>query len=192
MAACPKCGITLDWWKVLRLDRTAALLSCERCGTLLKLDPRRVTELMGLFAIALFLPATNLFPFEWGIPWIVAVGLVFTLVWVALSRFQIVGENELAVTPEQEQRFRRYAVKRRRLNVAGHALLWGGLLLAFSHFYSPPEPGELLSVLGMAAAIVGMVLLLTTRCPYCLSITVKTTPWGPARCINCNRELNVD
>jgi hypothetical protein len=148
---------------------------------------------MGLFVVVMFLPATNLLPFEWGTAWFIAVGVIFVPVWVMFTKLQIVGESELAVTPEQEKQFLRYAAKRRRLNVVGHVLLWGGLLLAFSNLYSSkPELNEYKSVLGMAGVIVGMVLLSMTRCPYCKKTTIKNPFQNSVRCINCNREINVD
>ena len=53
MATCPKCGITLDWWKVLRLHRTAALLTCE-LWDLVEVDPGGPPSLWVFFVVVMF------------------------------------------------------------------------------------------------------------------------------------------
>lgn len=191
MAKCPKCKKSLDWWKLLQFDKTQ-LITCQLCGSILSMDSQRATILIGGFVAILFLPETNLLPFDWGYLWFMAVLLIYTPFYISYMKLNVVNHGELAITPNQEEGYTVYAKGRRRMNIFGHILLLGGLLIFFAGMsVSSMHISEIISVLGITAMIIGLSILAITRCPFCNKITVRNPFDNGGRCINCHREIDV-
>jgi hypothetical protein len=191
MARCPKCKEAQDWWKLLRFDKTQ-LMICQRCGSCLSMDSQRATILIGGLVAILFLPETNLLPFDWGFIWFIVVLAIYTPFYIYYMKLNIVSDGDLDITPNQEADFVSYTIGRSRLNYTGHILLWGGLLLFLAGMsVSSMHVSELVSVLGLLAVITGLGMLAITRCPFCKKITVRNPFDNSGRCINCHRDIDV-
>jgi len=191
MARCPHCKQAQDWWKLLQFDKTQ-LMSCPRCGTTLSMDSQRATILIGGFVAMIFLPETNLLPFDWGGFWFIAVLLLYMPFYIGYMKLNAVNPVDLAVTPSQEKEFAFYAKGRRHLYISGHILLWGGLLLFLAGmFVSSMQVSEIVMVLGLIAITFGFGILAVTRCPFCKKIAIRNPFDNGGRCINCHRDIDV-
>src|SRR6476619_6115698 len=49
-AACPRCGERVEWVRLF-LGRPSNPFTCRKCGQLLKINPERISAMLGLFAI---------------------------------------------------------------------------------------------------------------------------------------------
>ncbi|MCP4978351.1 MAG: DUF2207 domain-containing protein [Maribacter sp.] len=108
-------------------------------------------------------------------------------------KLNIVTHDELEVTPVQEKQFISYSKSRRRLNLAGQIIIMAGFLLFFTGmFLSLDSISEAVSVLGLVALIIGLVLLAFTKCPFCKKVTVLLPFNNGGRCINCHREIGIN
>jgi hypothetical protein len=191
MAKCPECSEAQDWWKLLRFDKTQ-LMICQRCGSILAMDSQRATILLGGFVAILALPETKLLSFDWSPLWFICVLAVYTPFYIIFTKLCVVSDGELEITHDQEVRFNSYAIGRNRFNIVGNALLWGGLLtfLAGMSLFSN-QGSEVVSVFSLLAMMVGLGVLVLTRCPFCRKLTVRI-PFGDGRrCINCHRDIDV-
>jgi len=156
------------------------------------MDSQRTTILIGGFVAIIFLPETNLLPFDLGHFWFIAVLLLYTPFYIGYMKLNVVNSVDIAQTPNQEKDFITYAKGRRHLNISGHILLWGGLLLFLAGMsVSSMQVSEIVMVLGLIAIIVGFGILSVTRCPFCKKITVRNPFDNGGRCINCHRDIDV-
>jgi len=176
---------------LLRFDKTQ-LMTCQRCGSTLSMDSQRATILIGGFVAIIFLPETNLLPFDWGYLWFMAILLIYTPFYIFYMKLNVVSQGDLQITLHQEKEFISYAKGRRRLYFSGHILLWGGLLLFLAGMsVSTMQVSEIVSVLGLTAMIIGLGMLAVTRCPFCKKITVHNPLDSGGRCINCHSDIDV-
>lgn len=156
------------------------------------MDSQRTTILIGGFVAMVFLPETNLLPFDWGGFWFIAVLLIYAPFYIGYMKLNVVSPVDLAVTPNQENEFASYAKGRRHLNSSGHILLWCGLLLFLAGmFVSSMQASEIVMVLGLVATAFGFGVLAVTRCPFCKKITIRNPFDNGGRCINCHRDIDV-
>jgi hypothetical protein len=156
------------------------------------MDSQRATILIGGFIAMVFLPETNLLPFDWGGFWFIAVLLLYMPFYIGYMKLNAVNPVDLAVTPSQEKEFAFYAKGRRHLNISGHILLWGGLLLFLAGmFVSSMQVSEIVIVLGLIAITFGFGILAVTRCPFCKKIAIRNPFNNDGRCINCHRDIDV-
>ena len=156
------------------------------------MDSQRATILIGAFIAVMFLPETNLLPFDWGYLWFVAVLLIYTPFYISYMKLNEVSKVDLESRPNQEKEFISYAKVGKRLNLSGHILLWGGLLLFLAGMsVSSMQVSEIVSVLGITAMIIGLGMLALTRCPSCNQITLRNPLDNGGRCINCHRDIDV-
>jgi len=191
MAKCPACGVVLDWWKIVQLDR-ASLLSCTRCGALLAHNRRRMSELTAILVIILFLPATGWLPWGWDLWWIVTAFAIFVPILVRFAKLDIIGAEELQVTAKQEENWADYAAGRRRLNRIATAMILSGFgLFAGDAFSARLNLPEWAAVLCLSVAMLGAAILVLTRCPFCRKMTLRIPGGDGSRCMNCHRDIDV-
>jgi len=192
MAKCPKCGKTQDWWRLLQFDKTQ-LMVCPICGSKLALDSERATILIGGGLALMLFPETGLLPFDTGILWFLGVIIVYTPFYLSYLKLNLVGDDELNITPKQETEFINYAKGRRRLKTIGNILFGGGLLLFFGGVFTTPiESKESISAIGLVSMIIGFGLLSITRCPFCKKITLRIPFGDGGRCMNCHKEIDIN
>ena len=68
--------------------------------TTLSMDSQRATILIGGFIAMVFLPETNLLPFDWGGFWFIAVLLLYMPFYIGYMKLNAVNPVDLAVTPK--------------------------------------------------------------------------------------------
>ena len=155
------------------------------------MDSQRATILFGGFIAILFVPEINLLPFDWGYLWYLLVLLVYTPFYIGYMKLNVVSPGDLELTRHQTKRYVSYANKRRRFDLIGRILLWGGVFLfLLDMFVSVTQPSEIISVLAIVGMSIGLGLLALTRCPFCNKITVRAPLANGGRCINCHRDID--
>ena len=176
---------------MLQFDKTQ-LMICRRCGATLSMDSQRTTILIGGFVALLCLPETNLLPFDLGHFWFIAILLLYTPFYIGYMKLNVVSQVDLVMTPNQEKEFLSYAKGRRHLNIAGHTLLWGGLLLFLAGMsISSMQVSEIVMVSGLVSTIFGFGMLAVTRCPFCKTFTIRNPFDNGGSCINCHRNIDI-
>ncbi len=181
-----------DWWKLLHFDRTQ-LIVCWKCSSLLSHDAQwNLLLLVGFFAL-LAIPASGLLPFDTSFPWFLCVFAVYMPFYLTFMRLRVVQVEDLQVTSDHEANLNTYSERRKRVKSTGAILLLCGLLLMLGGgFWLPLPAGVAASLLGLLAAVVGIVILTLTRCPMCKKLSVTAPLSLGTRCIHCHRDLGVD
>jgi hypothetical protein len=125
--------------------------------------------------------------------WLLSVSAIFVPIMVVYRKFLVIEEGSLATTPIQEREMAKYAHERRkRKNLAKVMIVIAMGMWGMDAFLLGSNLNEMAIVLLFVVAMAGLALLVTTRCPYCKSITIINAGNSSGRCMNCHRDIDVD